>query len=414
MKKPYSLIILACLMLSSCNDNSGMIHIDPSSVPKTEETEKQYDRIFSDELVPEDFSPEDYIYLQMPLGKGDSTLMRVNPYSARVTRLCSDPLCTHEQIAECPEYYINLRQSAVNYSDGALYYSGGKEGITSVYDYELERMVDVEVCIGKGLVKLDIQSGNKTMLLEPEDRYDSFWHINEAVLYENYLYYCDDAENDSREDSTERRTNLFRVDLNTDKIEDLGEFLGRVRLVAADGLIWNFEGNINGQNNPLWEDEGSYCIVTDLENKNPQKIPVYTTPVDDADGYIMATSDRTYFHSGSFYLLYVGEEYERHVFLFNEFILGYKDGIIYYSDVSDQLYIRAYDIITCETETVIDKVPTPDDAEYVRINMIYKNKFAIYEVLDDPSKYNSVGELLYYMRIDMDSGEIAYIYPPEM
>lgn len=401
--------LLLLMMIVSCSQNNDLVYPNDTDARQKEGT--TYERIYYDDDISEDFDPaNDYLYLTNPLISNTPSLMRVNPYSCRTNYICTDPLCNHDS-SECPMYMYSSMTPFLSYNN-RLYYCRGTDGWVDGFNGYTNQYEKMPGNVGYGIAEYDLTTKKITYLLDCEDRYEAMMSIESMVIYGNRLYYTDPVEDSNV--SRGYKTILFYIDLDTGKIHNLGDYLGYGDIIISGGYIWNRAGFLTGNENPLWDEKPDKILITDLENQNPRWVDIYDTPVDDVDGYAYV-ADET---NGALYLPYCGSEYPIHVYKFPgypEYIKAYSDGKIYYAVLSNSDILYTYNLITGETEVVIDtsKITLPEEIHYVRLWCVYKTKYAIYECLGAPSTYSSVGKLYYYMRIDLETGGIAYIYGPE-
>lgn len=412
-------LILLCVLLCACD--SGGVSVDelPKYAFETEE-EAGYEYVWLDDEVPEDFDPSrDYLYLKFDLD--DTWRYRVNPYSLRATSLCVDPLCTHEESA-CPYYGVKYISSDIVSRGDVIYFVGGQ--YATVMGFNGTSYVEMEAP-KSGINAYNIVSGELTELVNHSEFCDSLLDFDLAV-YEDWLYYyCEAPKVDERgneifeEDGDYvTETRLYRLALDgKSKPEDLGLYLGYTELIVENGYIWNYYGFFN--ESEFWRDVDQNAVVlTDLNNENPTVIPNMTEPVDDADGYQLA-------FDGSRMLLYTGDLAEPHVYISDEAILYYSDGWIWTTEILQEQWeehgkikttqagvaVTKKNIFTGET-VVIENPPLPEDGLYLDAAAVVDGRYVIYCVYGMNPKWNSSAYAkLYYLRYDVETGEVYPIYP---
>ena len=416
-------LVVIWLSLLLCACDSGL---SAGELPYFEytETEPAYEYVWLDDEIPEDFDPEtDYLYLNFALGK-DTRVLRINPYTLRTTELCADPLCDHGNRLGCPCFGLSPRmivREDILYSTGQQY--------AKVMGYNGETWAEMDGS-RMGLTAYHLKTGEMRTLVHHDTMCQPVLAIDIDFAYaDGYLYYYaeemtyDDEGKEIREEDGDpvTETHLYRVKMKGNSAaEDLGLYQGYTNLIIEDGCIWNYYGFFNESG--IWQDipQDSW-VLTDLDNENPAVIPEVKTPlVNDPDGYCLADC-RDADGTGSVFLLYTGEEAERHVYRSDEEILYYGDGWIWTAEELQEqwteggvirsrptgLAMRKTDIFTGKSEE-ITMPDCPGDAGYLSAAAVVDGRYVILAVHGAISIAGAAG---YYLRYDTATGATLPIYP---
>lgn len=418
MKK--MIVILLCLLCAGCSRDE---------LPYFEYTEPEpiYDYVWLDDELPGDFDPaSDYLYLNFAIGD-DTRVLRINPYTLRTTELCADPLCDHNNDLTCP--YSGMSPRFV-ITGNTLYHAGWQYAKVMAYDGTGYVEMDGSAV---GLNRYDLQTGILTELVHHSEFARLIALDIDFAAADGYLYYYaeaatyDDAGTEILEEDGDpvTETRLYRIKLNGKSApEDLGLYLGYTNLILADGYIWNYYGFFNESD--FWKDiPQDAWVLTDPENENPVVIPeVKELIADDADGYHLADCADLE-GTGSHFLLYTGDEAERHVYRSDDEILYYADGWSWTAETVQEeweeggvirsrqtgLVMRKTNLFTGESEEIL--LPDcPPDAGYMNTAAVVDGRYvilAVHGVVNRQiSNRSGVG---YYLRYDTETGESLPIYP---
>ena len=421
------MVIFLCLLLWGCD--SGLSAGELLYFEYTE-TAPVFEYVWRDEELPDDFDPNsDFLYLNFSVGD-DTRVLRINPYTLRTSELCMDPLCDHENRLGCP--YFGMGSDYIIWDD-VLYFVGEQYAKVVGYDGYIGQYREMDGS-ETGLNRYNFKSGEMNELVHHSDMCQPVIGMDmDFAFAEGYLYYYaespdyDETGAEIREEDGDpvTETHLYRVKMSgKGRPEDLGLYLGYAELLIEDGAIWNYYGHFNESD--FWKDvpENSW-VLTDLNNENPVVIPEVREPlVDDPDGYRLADCADVY-GTGSLFLLYTGEQAQRHVYRSQKEIMYYADGWVWTAEPIQEEWtdggvirsrqtgaaVRKTNIFTGESE----KIPMPDcplDAGYLNVSAVVDGRYlicAVHGVVNyQISNGSGVG---YYLRHDTVTGETLPIYP---
>lgn len=402
------LLFLTVLLSVSCS-RRGVYYPDLSPPPPDDSL--PFEAVYTDELVPEGYVPlRDDVVLYFDIGDV-GTYYLVNPYSARVTLLCRDPLCSHDNMAfDCPLYfYAQDWNAGPEFWNGELFYCGGDTGLIEYYDGSPYKIVQTVGFNGFGIVRYRPDTLEKGILLHAEDRADGKRRVESITVYENSLYYKDWVVT---EDGGKKQ-HLCRMDLESEMTEDLGEYLGYTNIIVNAGYIWNYYGFLNPNDSPLWERNADYWIRCDLDNRNPERIPVRHELCGDLEGYVLPREIPEVILAMR-YLLYMGDRDEPHVVEFDRQLFSWTNGTALEFDAADNgmgdLFLHDYR--TGEEKQMLAGWE-PDDADRTpTYSSIVDGRFVFFAMHDPPRGRNSSGRIRYYIRADLETGETVRVLPP--
>ena len=409
MKRSILCLFVLCVLLVSCGRHT-LYYPDVDFTPTpTAETEllPGIEPVYTDGLVPEGYEPfKDDLVLPFSLGETIYHYL-VNPYSARTVRFCHDPLCTHEPDPPgCPEIFL---YGPILCWDGKFFFSGADRAEVDWYEPDgnggwivTRKTVPYG---GRGIIRYDPLTLERKAVLKAEDRAIYKYDIPDMVLYGDDLYYYDRVQ---AEDNKVRQ-HLYRLNLKTGKAADLGEYLGYRFLIVQAGYIWNYYGFLGLNDSPLWEDAADYFVRCDLDNRNPEKIPVRKELGGDIDGYILPRTDPD---SHLRYLLYVGDRDEPHVYETRREILSWEDGIAVEldTDEDEKGILFRHDYRTGEDRQISEDWAGEYKDFLPTVTCVYANRYAIYAMHETRYDYRaSYGRVRFYVRVDIFTGECVPI-----
>ena len=411
MKRLICPVFLILLLVTSCSPQTAVYPetvLEGQSV--TELAPLPFSPEYTDELVPDGYLPlRDDLILWFSIGE-DSMPCLVDPYSTRTSLLCGDPLCPHgEESFDCPLFGFYFTPfSPAAYRDGSLYFCGGDTGLIDFYDGSVNKIVKKLGMNGYGIVRYHPDTLERTVLLHADDRAAGKYPIENLCIDGNALYYYDRVEpEDDR--VTEK---LYRMDLEDGSVADLGEYLGYTHIIVYGGYIWNYFGDLNPNNSPLWEPNADYLIRCDLNNENPERVPFRHEMSASPEDYVLPRTDT---RMGLTFLLYVGDEDEPHAYRSENIIVSYENGaaIEYTLNEEDREMLFYHDLYTGEKRQLLADWDPGDDERIPRFACVYAGRYAIFAMYDMPEGRNTLGRMRYYVRADLFTGETARILPPE-
>ena len=405
-----SVLCLAAILSSCTEPGPKPIHLDEyfTSMPPAD-TSLVIEPVYADEFVPEGYEPmRDDLVLRFSVGDTERHYL-VNPYSTRTVPLCHDPFCTHELDAECCPEVMLSSFSPILWWNGKFILCGAD---TAEIDWNEPDgnggWIVTKKTVpwgGIGIIRYDPLALGRKAILKAGDRPDSRSPFIDMTLYGDDLYYYDRV---FLEDNS-LREHLYRLNLKTGKIADLGEYLGYQHVIVKAGYIWNYYGFLNPNGSELWETNADYWIRCDLDNRNPERIPVRHEPCADLDGYIMPRADPLEFPLR--YLLYTGDLDDPHVYEAQRGILSWENGAAVEEELTDdnEAILFYHDYRTGEDGRILEDWNTEYTDWIPYLTCVYADRYAIFEMREPPKGRNTQGRLRFYMRADIFKGECAPI-----